>query len=113
MSIWVRVGFSSDILMANMSVLTRDELLKLAELARIRLTNEELDSLPAELSKIIEYVQQLDDVSVKDLEPTYQVTGLKNVTREDKIIDYQADAQQLMKNAPGVKGGQFKVKRVI
>ena len=55
----------------------------------------------------------LDGVDVAGLEPTYQVSGLRNVTRKDEIIDYQAKQGDLLKNAPATQDGQFKVKKVL
>ena len=96
-----------------MSKLTRKDVLALAALSKLRLTDEEVDNLGTDLSNILEYVQVLDSVDTKDLEPTYQVTGLKNVMREDKLHDYGYSAKDLLKNAPATKDGQFKVKRVL
>ncbi|OGL26065.1 hypothetical protein A3E49_02645 [Candidatus Saccharibacteria bacterium RIFCSPHIGHO2_12_FULL_49_19] len=96
-----------------MSVISREELLKLAQLARLKLTEEEISRLPNELSVILEYVRQLDKVDTSGLEPTYQVTGLKNITRTDELKEYQAKPAELLKNAPAVQANQFKVKRVI
>jgi len=96
-----------------MSKLTRDDVLKLAHLSRLRLSDEEIEKFRVELSEILEYVEQLDNVDTKGLEPTYQVTGLKNVTRKDEIRDYQAKLAGLLKNAPAVDNNQFKVKRVL
>jgi aspartyl/glutamyl-tRNA(Asn/Gln) amidotransferase C subunit len=58
-------------------------------------------------------VEKLNEVDVDGLEPTYQVTGLTNVTRPDEIKDYQAKPEDLLKNAPAVANNQFKVKRVL
>ena len=96
-----------------MSGLTRDDVLKLAYLSRLKLTEEEINRLPQELSAILEYVRALDKVDTAGLEPTYQVTGLKNVMRGDEIGQYQAKPADLLKNAPALQDGQFKVKRVI
>ena len=96
-----------------MSVISPEELLKLAQLARLKLTEEEIERLPNELSAILEYVKQLDKVDTSGLEPTYQVTGLKNITRTDELKDYQAKPAELLKNAPATQDNQFKVKRVI
>ncbi|HCM51742.1 TPA: Asp-tRNA(Asn)/Glu-tRNA(Gln) amidotransferase GatCAB subunit C [Candidatus Saccharibacteria bacterium] len=96
-----------------MSKLTRDAVLKLAHLSRLKLTDEEVERFRQELSEILAYVEQLDKVDTKDLEPTYQVTGLKNVMRDDQPIDYQAQPKDLLKNAPASEKGQFKVKRVL
>jgi|SRR5665213_217483 len=96
-----------------MSKLSRDDVLKLAKLSRLRLSDEEIGRFINELSAILEYVEMLEKVDVADLEPTYQVTGLKNVMREDKIHGYGYKPADLLKNAPVVQDGQFKVKRVL
>lgn len=96
-----------------MSKLSRDAVLKLAHLSRLKLTDEEIERFRVELSSILDYVQMLDKVGVKGLEPTYQVTGLKNVMRKDEIKDYQAKPEELLKGAPAVEKNQFKVRRVL
>jgi aspartyl-tRNA(Asn)/glutamyl-tRNA(Gln) amidotransferase subunit C len=96
-----------------MSKLTRDDVLKLANLSRLKLSDDEVTRFQSELSEILEYVEMLDKVDTSGLEPTYQVTGLKNVTRPDEIKEYQANLEGLLKNAPAVQDGQFKVKKVL
>lgn len=96
-----------------MSKLTRDAVIKLAQLSRLKLTDEEIERFREELSSILDYVRMLDKVDVAGLEPTYQVTGLKNVMRKDKIKDYQAKPPDLLKGAPAVEKNQFKVRRVL
>ena len=96
-----------------MSKLTRDDVLKLARLSRLRLSDEEVDKFIGELSEILGYVETLETVDTASLQPTYQVTGLKNVSRPDVIKDYGYQPADLLKNAPAVENGQFKVKRVL
>lgn len=96
-----------------MSKLSRDDVLKLAELSRLRLSDVEVERLRAELSEILDYVEQLDNVDTSGLEPTYQVTGLKNVMRPDETKDYGYKTEVLLKNAPEIQDNQFKVKRVL
>jgi aspartyl-tRNA(Asn)/glutamyl-tRNA(Gln) amidotransferase subunit C len=96
-----------------MSKLSRDDVLKLSRLSRLKLTEEEVERFRDELSKILNYVETLDKVDTENLEPTYQVTGLKNVMRDDEVKHYQAEAADLLKNAPAVEAGQFKVKRIL
>ena len=96
-----------------MAKLTRDEVLKLASLSRLRLRDEEIESLRTELSEILDYVEQLDSVDTANLEPTYQVTGLVNVNRLDEIKNYGYKTDTLLKNAPALQDNQFKVKRVL
>jgi aspartyl-tRNA(Asn)/glutamyl-tRNA(Gln) amidotransferase subunit C len=96
-----------------MAKLSREDVFKLARLARIKLTDEEADSFTNELSKILEYVDQLQTADVSGLKPTNQVTGLFNVWREDKIIDYGYSPDDLLKNVPKLSGRYIQVGRMI
>jgi aspartyl-tRNA(Asn)/glutamyl-tRNA(Gln) amidotransferase subunit C len=96
-----------------MAKLTRDDVLKLAALARISLSDAEVVEFSEELSVILQYVEQLSSVDVSDLQPTNQVTGLTNVMREDSVIDYGYEPQDLLKNVPKTQDNQLKVKRMI
>jgi aspartyl-tRNA(Asn)/glutamyl-tRNA(Gln) amidotransferase subunit C len=96
--------------MANLSI---EDVLKLARLSRLKLNGEEAEKFREELSSILEYVETLNSVDTSGLEPTYQVTGLKNITRKDEARDYGYKAEDLLKNAPAVKDKQFKVNRVL
>ncbi len=96
--------------MAKLSV---SDVLKLARLSKIQLNEHELVEFADELSKILDYADQLAGVDVGGLTPTAQVTGLTNVTRPDELIDYGTTPEELLKNAPGVENNQIKVKRVL
>ena len=96
-----------------MSKLSRDDVLKLARLSRLKLSDVEIERFREELSSILGYVEVLDKADTSGLEPTYQVTGLKNVTRQDQIQDYGYKSADLLKNTPAVQDGQFKVKKVL
>jgi aspartyl-tRNA(Asn)/glutamyl-tRNA(Gln) amidotransferase subunit C len=96
-----------------MSKLSRDDVLKLAQLSRLVLSEDEIERFREELSSILEYVEKLNSVDISGLESTYQVTGLKNVMRKDEPIDYGYKTEDLLKNAPAVQDNQFKVKRVL
>lgn len=96
-----------------MADLTRDDVLKLARLARLDLTDEEIEQYSKELTAILQYVEQLQAVDVTGLEPTNQVTGLTNVTRKDEVINYGYAPKELLKNVPEVLDDHIKVKRMI
>ena len=96
-----------------MSKLTREDVLKLAGLARLELSDDEIERYRDELSDILLYVEQLQSVDYKGLKPTNQVTGLTNVMRDDEIRDYGYRAADLLKNVPAVKDNQIKVKRTL
>lgn len=96
-----------------MADLTRDDVLKLARLARLRLTDEEIERYAKELTSILAYVEQLQSVDVSGLQPTNQVTGLTNVMRPDEIADYGYVPKELLKNVPETQDDLIKVKRMI
>jgi aspartyl-tRNA(Asn)/glutamyl-tRNA(Gln) amidotransferase subunit C len=96
-------------------MVTIEEVKKLAKLSHLKLNEQEAEKYQAELNAILGYVEQLQSVDIEGLEPTYQVSGNKNVVRED-VVDqslYQTTLQKLMSNAPGQIDGQLKVKKVL
>lgn len=96
--------------MTNISV---SDVQKLARLSAIQLTPNEVEQLAGELPKILDYVEQLNDVNTENVTPTYQVNNPQTVTRTDEIIDYGVLQGDLLKNAAAVQDGQVKVPRVL
>ena len=96
-----------------MAKLSREDILKLAQLARLELTEEEITEYSEELSSILQYVEMLQTLDVGDLRPTNQVSGLTNVTREDEEIDYGYAPLDLLKNVPDTEDNLIKVKRMV
>lgn len=96
-----------------MADLSREDVIKLAALARLDLSDDEIAEYSQELTEILHYVEQLQDVDVTGLQPTNQVTGLINVMRDDEIVDYGYDPKDLLKNVPEIENDQIKVKRMI
>lgn len=96
-----------------MADLTRDDILKLAKLARISLSEEEVSAFASEFTEILHYVEQLNAVDTGSRKPTSQVTGLSDVTRPDEVIDYGYPASKLLENVPSVQDDLIKVKRMI
>lgn len=96
-----------------MAKLTREDVLKLAHLARLELSDDEVTEYSQELTEILQYVEQLGSVDVSGLKPTNQITGLTNVTRDDEVKDYGYKTEDLLKNLPATKDSQIKVKRML
>lgn len=96
-----------------MTDLSRDDIVKLAALARLELSEDEITEYSHELTAILQYVEQLQAIDIDGMIPTNQVTGLTNVTRDDEIKDYGYAPAELLKNVPEVSGQQIKVKRMI
>jgi aspartyl-tRNA(Asn)/glutamyl-tRNA(Gln) amidotransferase subunit C len=96
-----------------MAQLTRDDVLKLARLARLNLTEAEIEMFSKELTDVLQYVEQLKTVDVEGFRPTSQVTGLTNVMRDDTVKDYGIHQKDLLKNVPHTQDGLIKVKRML
>ena len=96
-----------------MSKLTREQVLKLALLSRLSLNEEEIAKYQEELSSILTYIERLESVDVSGLTPSYQVTGLKNVMREDEVAVQAASPEDLLKHVPHTSSRYIKVKRMI
>ena len=94
--------------------LSKSEIQHIAKLARLDLTEAELEKYGGQLSNVLSYIDQLKEVDVKGVEPTAQVTGLGNVLREDKVEDWdKAEIEAALADAPEKEGRFIKVKRVI
>jgi aspartyl-tRNA(Asn)/glutamyl-tRNA(Gln) amidotransferase subunit C len=96
-----------------MSNLTREDILKLARLARLDVTDAEVEEYSRELTEVLQYVEQLNDIDIDGFEPTLQVTGLTNVTRDDAIKDYGYKTADLRKNLQAEEDDQIKVERMV
>lgn len=94
--------------------LTKEEVQHIAQLARLDLTEAEVERYQSELSRILEYIGQLSEVNTDGVEPTAQVTGLTNHFREDVARTTDAETRQrLLDAAPERDGDYFKVKAVF
>ena len=80
--------------------LTKDEVRHIAKLARLNLSDEEVEKFTKELSSILEYVDQLQEVDTKGVEPTAQVTGLHNSFRSDEVKPSEALPDDLLAASP-------------
>jgi aspartyl-tRNA(Asn)/glutamyl-tRNA(Gln) amidotransferase subunit C len=96
-----------------MTQISRDDVQHLAQLSSLHLSDSELDGLQSDLSNILQYVQQLAELDTAGIEPTYQVTDLENVWRDDQVVDYQITREQLLELAPEAANNQVKVPKVL
>lgn len=95
--------------MANM---TTDQVKHIADLARLHVTEEEAERFTNQLSSILAYTEQLNELDTTDVEPTTHVLDVKNVMRQDEPKEWitQEDA---LKNAPDAKGDYFRVPSIL
>jgi aspartyl-tRNA(Asn)/glutamyl-tRNA(Gln) amidotransferase subunit C len=79
----------------------------------LQLTDQETDSLQQDISNILGYIEQLSELDTSDVEPTYQVTGLTNVWRDDVIDQSDVTREQLLALAPEQQNNSVKVPKVL
>ena len=96
-----------------MSTITNDDVRHLAQLSSLQMSDAEVESLRADIEKIINYINQLDELDTDGVKPTYQVTGLQNVWRDDEIIDSSVSRQQLLALAAEQSDNCVKVPKVL
>jgi aspartyl-tRNA(Asn)/glutamyl-tRNA(Gln) amidotransferase subunit C len=83
-----------------------------ASLAKLNLADEEREAIAEQLRRILEYVDQLQEVDVDDVPPTKHVIDLFNVSRGDTPGD-SLPVEQALENAPAATHGYFAVPKVL
>ena len=89
-----------------------DEVRHLAALSEINLNDDELTSLTTDIDNIVDYINQLNELDTDNVEPTFQLTGLHNIWRED-TIEPQLPREKLLELAPAAENNQVKVPKVL
>lgn len=94
--------------------LTKEQVEHIAKLARLELTDDELNKYGEQISAVLGYIDQLQEVDVVGVEPTAQVTGLVNVLRDDVAKPWnEGEIKSALDLAPELDGRSIKVKRVL
>ena len=95
-----------------MTTITINDVQRLASLSSLHLSDDEAQALQGDLERIIKSIEQLGELDTTGVEPTYQVTGLENVWRDDEVVsDVGRDA--LLALAPDQQNDQVKVPKVL
>ena len=92
--------------------LSREEVLHIALLARLGLTEAEVEKFSEQLSQLLENFESLQQVDTTDVPPTAQPNPLQNVTKADQTADSLLPGQ-ILANAPRKEGEYFRVKAVL
>lgn len=95
-----------------MSTLSRDEVAHVAMLARIHLTDEELDVLAGQLDQIVGFVGTVGEILTEDVPPMSHPLPLTNVTRPDHVRP-SLGAQEALAGAPESQADRFAVPRIL
>jgi len=95
-------------------MLNKEEVKKIAQLARIEISEEEAEKYSHELSDILGFVEKLNEADTEGIEPIAHITGAKNVIREDKVVEYSDKTKEnIINNFPEKKDRFDKVKAVF
>jgi aspartyl-tRNA(Asn)/glutamyl-tRNA(Gln) amidotransferase subunit C len=98
--------------MALVPAITRTDVEHLARLARIAMTDDELDAMAGQLDVILESVGRVQQVAAADIPPTSHPLPLTNVLRPDTLMP-GLTAEQALAAAPAAEDGRFRVPRIL
>jgi aspartyl-tRNA(Asn)/glutamyl-tRNA(Gln) amidotransferase subunit C len=89
-------------------VIGRDQVLHVARLARLRLSDEEVERMAGELSQILAHIEKIGELDLEQVEPTAHVVELENVLRPDEPRP-SWPRERVLRDAPDVAEGGFRV----
>ncbi len=93
-------------------MIDRQEVRKVANLARLNITEAEEEEFTTQLNSILEYFDQLSELDTTDVPPTTRAIETSNITRADELIPFPAK-EELLKAAPEQQGEFFRVPKII
>ena len=95
-----------------MASISRDDVAHVARLARLELTEGELDLFTAQLAAVLEHAADVEALDVGDVPPTMHPYPLRNVLRVDEIRP-SIDREEVLGQAPSAERGRFKVPPIL
>ena len=93
-------------------MLDREQVHKVANLARLEMTEAEAEQIATQMSSILEYFEQLSELDTNDVPPTTRAIDVSNVTRPDKLYPY-LNREAILKEAPDPDGDFFRVPKIL
>ncbi len=96
-----------------MGKLDKDQVRQLAYLARIFVSDEQVELFSRQLTQLLQFIEQLQRIDTDGVEPTAQVTGVTNVYRDDEDLSDTMRRDKLLAQTPKVKDGQIEVPKVL
>ena len=94
-------------------MISPEEIRRIAALANLELSEDEVEKFSRELSAILEFFAQLEEVDTSGVEPTAQITGLENITRVDEVRDFEASEELLHSSPNPIVRSQIEVRGVF
>lgn len=93
--------------------ITIEEIKHIAELSRLKLSDEEMLKLGSDLGSILEYIETLKEVDTRKVKETAQVSGLSDVLREDEVKNWDREEVLAALSQGELENDQLKVKRIL
>ena len=95
-----------------MTRITKEEVKKVANLARLELNEDEINNHAEQLEKILEYIKQLEKIDTDDVPCTTRAIEVNNVFRKDEKKNYECN-KELLELGPSVEDKYFKVPKIL
>lgn len=92
--------------------ITKEEIYKTANLARLKISEDKFDELYKDLSQILDFVEQLNELDCSNVKPLFGITTHQIRERNDEVTDI-ADVNDLLFNAPAQKNNMFAIKKFV
>jgi aspartyl-tRNA(Asn)/glutamyl-tRNA(Gln) amidotransferase subunit C len=89
-------------------MIDREQVLHVARLARLRLSDEEVETMTGELSKVLDHIEKISELDLEGVEPTSHVVELENVLRDD-VPRPSLSRERALEQAPDSDGSGFRV----
>lgn len=91
---------------------SKEDVLHIAKLSKLNLTDEELEMYTNDLSSIVDFANQLSNIDVEGVKPTAHILKIQNVFRKD-VMQPSYDREEILKNAPSKDAGCVSVPKVV
>jgi len=95
-----------------MADITRDEVIHIAKLAMLNLSENEIEGYTKDMQDILGYAEMINNLETADIDETIGATEQKNVFRKDEIVEFKT-REELLQNAPSQDEGMFRIPKVI
>jgi aspartyl-tRNA(Asn)/glutamyl-tRNA(Gln) amidotransferase subunit C len=93
-------------------MLDRDQVRKVAHLARLKLTPDEEAQFTPQLSSILDYIEQLSELDTREVQPTARAIEVSNISRSDTLVPYP-EREAILNGGPDTEGDFFRVPKIM
>ena len=93
-------------------MITKEEVRRIAKLSMLELKEDDVEKFCAQFNEILDYMKEIDSLDLDNQEAVFHIGELKNVFREDEVVESMAN-ETTLQNAPDAADGAFRVPKVI